>query len=143
MIGELQIAARFKSSTATGNSTSVTLRCGVFIEPGAGFAAVVGDYAALPRVYRLEDDAWGVAGLNVVGFVWAEFIYCDPWQEARRAAACGFAGMTCGCSHARKDQRRGPGGRRVRREGSRGRFAQKAGRSSVTTRSICWSRRRS
>jgi predicted TIM-barrel fold metal-dependent hydrolase len=63
------------------------MRYGVFTEPSAGFAAVVGDYAALPRVYRPEDYARDVAGLKVVGSVWAEFISGDPLEEARWAAA--------------------------------------------------------
>ena len=66
---------------------SRTLRYGVFMKPSAGFMALVGDYAALPRVYRPEDYAWDVAGLNVAGSVWAEFISCDPLSEARWAAA--------------------------------------------------------
>ena len=57
------------------------------MKPSAGFMALVGDYAALPRVYRPEDYAWDVAGLNVAGSVWAEFISCDPLSEVRWAAA--------------------------------------------------------
>lgn len=63
------------------------MRYGVFTEPSAGFAAVIGDYATLPRVYRPEDYARDVAGLNVVGSVWAEFISSDPLEEVRWAAA--------------------------------------------------------
>lgn len=63
------------------------LHYGVFTEPSASFAAVVGDYAALPRVYRPEDYAQDVAGLDVVGSVWAEFISSDPLDEVRWAAA--------------------------------------------------------
>jgi predicted TIM-barrel fold metal-dependent hydrolase len=63
------------------------MRYGVFTEPSAGFAAVVGDYAALPRVYRPEDYARDVADLNVVGSVWAEFISSDPLKEVEWASA--------------------------------------------------------
>jgi predicted TIM-barrel fold metal-dependent hydrolase len=63
------------------------MRYGVFTGPSAGLPAVVGDYAALPRVYRPEDYARDVAGLKVVGSVWAEFISGDPLEEARWAAA--------------------------------------------------------
>lgn len=66
---------------------SDVLRYGVFTGSGAGFAALVGDYSALPRVYRPEDYARDVAGLNVVGSVWAEFISADPLEEVRWAAA--------------------------------------------------------
>ena len=38
----------------------------VFAQRSAGFEALVGDYAALPRVYLPQDYARDVAGLNVV-----------------------------------------------------------------------------
>ena len=38
----------------------------VFAQRSAGFEALVGDYGALPRVYRPEDYAQDTAGLNVV-----------------------------------------------------------------------------
>jgi predicted TIM-barrel fold metal-dependent hydrolase len=66
---------------------STALRYGVFSESSAGFTALVGDYAALPRVYRPEDYARDIADLNVVGSVWAEFISSDPLDEVRWAAA--------------------------------------------------------
>jgi hypothetical protein len=43
MIGELQIIDCHQQFY-----DSHLMRCGVFIEPGAGFAAVVGDYAPCP-----------------------------------------------------------------------------------------------
>jgi predicted TIM-barrel fold metal-dependent hydrolase len=66
---------------------SHALRYGVFSESSAGFTTLVGDYAALPRVYRPEDYARDIAELNVVGSVWAEFISSDPLGEVRWAAA--------------------------------------------------------
>lgn len=63
------------------------LHYGVFTETSAGFMALVGNYDALPRVYGPEDYALDVAGLNVVGSVWAEFISGDPLEEVRWAAA--------------------------------------------------------
>jgi predicted TIM-barrel fold metal-dependent hydrolase len=63
------------------------LHYGVFAEPSAGFTALVGDYAALPRAYRPEDYARDVAGLTVAGSVWAEFISSNPLEEVRWAAA--------------------------------------------------------
>jgi predicted TIM-barrel fold metal-dependent hydrolase len=66
---------------------SHALRYGVFSEPGAGFTALVGDYTALPRVYRPEDYARDIADLNVVGSVWAEFISRDPLEEVQSAVA--------------------------------------------------------
>ena len=63
------------------------LNYGVFTAPSEGFAAVVGDYAALPRIYGPEDYARDAAGLNVACSVWAEFISDDPLGEVHWAAA--------------------------------------------------------
>ncbi|MGL4960324.1 MAG: amidohydrolase family protein [Inquilinus sp.] len=61
------------------------LRYPLFAQRSAGFEALVGDYNALPRVYRPEDYAQDTAGLNVVKTVWAEFISDDPVGEVRWA----------------------------------------------------------
>jgi predicted TIM-barrel fold metal-dependent hydrolase len=61
------------------------LRYPLFAQRSAGFEALVGDYSALPRVYRPEDYAQDTAGLNVVKTVWAEFISDDPVGEVRWA----------------------------------------------------------
>jgi len=53
----------------------------VFAKPSAGLTALVGDYAALPHIYRPEDYARDIAGLTVDGTVWAEFISSNPLEE--------------------------------------------------------------
>ena len=58
----------------------------VFAKPSAGLTALVGDYAALPHIYRPEDYARDIAGLTVDGTVWAEFISSNPLEEVRWAA---------------------------------------------------------
>ena len=64
----------------------------VFAQRSAGFEALVGDYAALPRVYLPEDYAHDVAGLNVVATVCAEFIAEDAPAELRWLSGLGAAG---------------------------------------------------
>lgn len=64
-----------------------TLSYGLFKAPSEGFAAMVGDYAALPRRYGPEDYARDARGLDVVGSVWAEFISDDPVAEVEWAGA--------------------------------------------------------
>ena len=66
---------------------SHALSFAVFNEASPGFTALVGDYAALPRVYRPEDYARDTRDLNVVGSVWVEFISGSPLDEVRWAAA--------------------------------------------------------
>jgi len=61
------------------------LRYPVFAQRSAGFEVLVGDYSALPRVYRPEDYGRDTAGLNVVKTIWAEFISDDPVGEVRWA----------------------------------------------------------
>ena len=61
------------------------LRYPVFEQRSAGFEALVGDYSAMPRVYRPEDYARDTAGFNVVKTVWAEFISDDPVAEVQSA----------------------------------------------------------
>jgi len=61
------------------------LRYPVFAQRSAGFETLVGDYGALPRVYRPETYAQDTAGWNVVKTVWAEFISEDPVDEVRWA----------------------------------------------------------
>jgi predicted TIM-barrel fold metal-dependent hydrolase len=53
----------------------------VFERRSPGFEALVGDYAALPRVYLPEDYGRDVAGWPVVSTVWAEFMADDPGAE--------------------------------------------------------------
>jgi predicted TIM-barrel fold metal-dependent hydrolase len=67
------------------------LRYPVFAQRSAGFEALVGDYGALPRVYRPEDYVQDTAGLNVVKTVWAEFISEDPVDEVRWAGKLAHA----------------------------------------------------
>ena len=64
----------------------------VFAQRSAGFEALVGDYAALPRVYLPQDYARDVAGLNVVATVGAEFIADDAPAELRWLSGLGAAG---------------------------------------------------
>jgi predicted TIM-barrel fold metal-dependent hydrolase len=49
----------------------------------ATFAALVGDYAALPRTYLLDDYLRDSASRRVEGIVWHEFLSADPVGEAR------------------------------------------------------------
>ncbi|SAK66208.1 amidohydrolase family protein [Caballeronia ptereochthonis] len=62
------------------------LRYPVFEERSAGFEALVGDYAAMPRVYLPEDYARDTQGFDIVGTLWAEFISSDPSSEVRWAS---------------------------------------------------------
>ena len=66
---------------------SSVLGYGVFTAPSAALTALVGDYAALPRIYTPDDYEREIAGLNVAGSVWAEFISSDPEGEVRWAVA--------------------------------------------------------
>jgi predicted TIM-barrel fold metal-dependent hydrolase len=49
----------------------------------ATFEALVGDYAALPRTYLLDDYLRDSASRRVEGIVWHEFLSADPVHEAR------------------------------------------------------------
>jgi predicted TIM-barrel fold metal-dependent hydrolase len=65
-------------------------RYGVFERMDAIFEALVGDYAALPRTFLLDDYLRASAGWPVDGLVWHEFISEDPVSEvawAERLAA--------------------------------------------------------
>ena len=64
----------------------------VFAQRSAGFEALVGDYAALPRVYLPQNYARDVAGLNVVATVGAEFIADHAQAELRWLSGLGAAG---------------------------------------------------
>lgn len=55
-----------------------------FLErPDATFAALVGDYAAMPRTYLLDDYLRDSGTRRVEGIVWHEFLSEDPVREAR------------------------------------------------------------
>lgn len=55
-----------------------------FLErPDATFEALVGDYATLPRTYRLDDYLRDSGSRRVEGIVWHEFLSADPVREAR------------------------------------------------------------
>ena len=55
-----------------------------FLEtPDPVFQELVGDYAALPRRYLLDDYLSDSASRHVQGLVWHEFISTDPIKEAR------------------------------------------------------------
>ena len=47
------------------------------------FEALVGDYAALPRTYLLDDYLRDSGTRRVEGIVWHEFLSDDPVREAR------------------------------------------------------------
>ena len=47
--------------------------------------ALLGDYAALPRRYLFEDYVRDMAGWEIDGIVWHEFIAADPVREVRWA----------------------------------------------------------
>src|SRR5215211_2582865 len=47
------------------------------------FAALVGDYAALPRTYLLDDYLRHSDSRRVEGIVWHEFLSSDPVREAQ------------------------------------------------------------
>ncbi|SAL09367.1 amidohydrolase [Caballeronia peredens] len=63
------------------------LRYPVFEQRSAGFEALVGDYAAMPRVYLPADYARDTQGFDVAATVWAEFISADSSGEVRWASA--------------------------------------------------------
>lgn len=54
----------------------------VFERRDPGFEALVGDYAALPRTFLLDDYRAATAGWRVEGIVWHEFIAGDAEKEA-------------------------------------------------------------
>ena len=66
------------------------VRYGVFERRDATFEALVGDYAALPRAYGLDDYLRATRSRDVSGLVWHEFIAEDRLAElawAQRLAA--------------------------------------------------------
>lgn len=67
------------------------LRYDIFERRDAVFEALVGDYAALPRTYLLDDYLRAARSRTVQGIVWHEFISADAEKEmawaARLAAA--------------------------------------------------------
>ncbi|MGE0027226.1 MAG: amidohydrolase [Thermoleophilia bacterium] len=52
-------------------------------ERDATFAALVGDYSAMPRTYTLDDYLRDSRSRRVEGIVWHEFLSDDPVREAR------------------------------------------------------------
>ena len=61
------------------------VRYGVFERKDPIFEALVGDYAALPRAYLLEDYLQATCSRKVEGIVWHEFIAEDPLEELQWA----------------------------------------------------------
>lgn len=61
------------------------IRYPVFAQRSAGFEALVGDYSALPRIYRPEDYFADVSGFPVVKTVCAEFMSDPPFEEVEWA----------------------------------------------------------
>jgi predicted TIM-barrel fold metal-dependent hydrolase len=57
------------------------LRYPVFEQQSAAFESFVGDYSALPRIYRPEDYFADVSGFKVVKIVGAEFMSESPFEE--------------------------------------------------------------
>jgi predicted TIM-barrel fold metal-dependent hydrolase len=49
------------------------------------FEALIGDYSTLPRRHLLDQYLMDQTGLQVVGFVWHEFLSSDPVREIRWA----------------------------------------------------------
>ncbi|BAN27932.1 amidohydrolase family protein [Caballeronia insecticola] len=71
------------------------LRYPVFEQRSAGFEALVGDYAAMPRVYLPDDYARDTQGFDIAATMWAEFISTDAAGEVQWANE-----MLDGAAHA-------------------------------------------
>ena len=60
-------------------------RYSIFEREDPVFAALVGDYSALPRSYTLDDYLRATISRNIGGIVWHEFMSDDPIKEVRWA----------------------------------------------------------